>query len=113
DGYRLSAEIRHDDAADVSEAGLYFGFTTQRTATGAAQYWLAVTFADKGRNAQTSWPRGQELKGPPRLSRVALNVRRRLEPGGGLRTLATPVFTTFPPALDKKPAPWRKLMVEV
>src|SRR5262249_6242710 len=82
DRYRLSAEVRHDEAADVSEVGVYFGFGTQPTAGGAAHYWLTVAFADRGRNAGIYWPRGQELKGPPRFSRVALELHRRLEPGG-------------------------------
>jgi hypothetical protein len=113
DRYRLTAEVRHDESADVSEVGVYFGFSTQEVEGGAAHYWLAVSFADRGRNAQTSWPRGQELKGPPEFSRVSLTVRRRLEPGGSHVTLVTPVFTTFPPALNKVPTPWRKLAVEV
>jgi serine/threonine protein kinase len=114
DRYRFRAEVRHDDAMVTSEAGIYFGFRTTQTATGVAHFWCSVLYADRGLNARTSWPRGQEGKGVPTLSRVGLTVHRFTEPNGG--SIHQPVFgmfDTFEPAPHNKPIPWRQLAVEV
>jgi hypothetical protein len=103
DRYRFRAEVRHDEAVDASEAGIYFGFRTDPTATGVAHFWCSVTFADLGLHVGKSWPRGQELKGQPSRNRVALIVHRFTEPNWGHLTMATPVFDTYPPAPEKGP----------
>jgi tRNA A-37 threonylcarbamoyl transferase component Bud32 len=111
--YRFRAEVRHDEAVNVGEAGIYFGFSTGPTDNGVVHFWCQLAFADRGRNARMHWPRGQELKGLPNLSRLSLSVHRRLEPSGAYRVIPSPVFLTFPPGPEDLPPPWRKLAVEV
>src|SRR5207249_570830 len=111
--YRFRVEVRHDQAMESSDVGIYFGFRTEQTATGVAHYWCSVLYADRGLKALGNFPRGQELKAPADHSRVALIVHRFTEPNGGLLPISAPVFHTFAPAPKQGPAPWRNLAVEV
>jgi eukaryotic-like serine/threonine-protein kinase len=116
DRYRFRVEVRHDEAADVSEVGIYFGFRTEQTATGVAHFWCSVLYADRGRNARGNFPRGKGPQDgvPADHSRVALTVHRFTEPNGGsLHLPVFSVFDTFVPAPHGKPTPWRQLAVEV
>jgi serine/threonine-protein kinase len=113
DRFRFRAEIRHDEAVQIGEVGLYFGFHTDPTPTGVAHFWCELTFADSGGAARMHWPRGQELKGPPTFNRLHLRVFRRLEPEGRQLPISTPIFLTYLPAPNAGPSPWRKVAVEV
>jgi hypothetical protein len=47
-GYRLSADVRHDDSLGWSAVGLYFGYST----IGPDAHWCELTFADQGEKSQ-------------------------------------------------------------
>jgi serine/threonine-protein kinase len=116
DRYRFRAEVRHDEALNRSEAGIYFGFRTDPTATGVAHYWCSVLFADRGPSARRYYPpgKGPNDRVPVDYSGVTLTVHRFTEPNVTNSHMAVfPVFETFKPAPETEPAPWRKLAVEV
>jgi serine/threonine-protein kinase len=47
-GYRLSADVRHDDSLGWGAAGLYFAYST----IGRESYWCEIMFADRGEKSQ-------------------------------------------------------------
>jgi serine/threonine-protein kinase len=109
--YRFSAEVRHDDVANVGDVGLYFGFTTDPTPDGVAHYWCQLSFADRG-GAQMPF-----LKDGPRgepQGKVGLIRMRQLEPGSDLKVMhIRDGYAHFPAFRNAAGTPWRRLAVEV
>jgi hypothetical protein len=103
--FRVSAEVRHNDAASqISEVGIYFGYSKHVTQHGVEHCLCSVGFnglMDLRKSSPT-------LKGNP----VRLDVRRIIEPR--VNSFSFPASSSgFLPVSEKEGRVWRKMAVEV
>jgi serine/threonine-protein kinase len=105
-GYRLSAEVRHENTERIGEVGLFAALSRQPVAGGAQCFCLTLTF-DDFQEADRD-PDGQPC------SIAVLTLRRFHEPDG--ESVAQEVCRKpFTPAAVADPGtrPWRRLAIEV
>jgi serine/threonine-protein kinase len=112
-GYRLSAEVRHDDGIDASIVGLYCARSQYDLPRGVQHYFMQLVFADWGELASDQGkPKAGALKQP--AGHLTLDLRHYSEvgPGAGAnRSSSGLVDHPFEPQI--KPSPWRPLAVVV
>jgi serine/threonine-protein kinase len=105
-GYRLTAEVRHNEHSKGGEVGLFFGHSRYATGPGPSHSCCTWTFNDFERSV---WDPGRgELAGA-----ASLAVRRSRESGGwSSEVVCARHFSPAGLAAGQLP-PWRHLAVEV